>query len=150
MNISYDESCGGLCCGEDDTLRSILQKIKSILGHDFPFDVKWIIFNPDTKFRSSMSSFEKALYPRKGKEYGFYDPRKKEIWVSAPAVRLYNNRQPQKTNAISLQQIKPKQSNLLIYVIIDEITHAITGRDHGSKKYKRKYQELIFRCKELL
>lgn len=149
MNIVRDSSCNSLCYMDEITLRNVLNKIKSVLGSDFPDNVKWILFDADAKFRSSMSSFEKVFYPRKGKEYGFYDTCKKEIWVSTLAVRRYNNRQLLRTNATLLQQVQPEHPNLLIDVIIDEITHAITGKNHDSIIYNQKYKELIFRCIKL-
>lgn len=150
MNIIIDNSCNILDYQYENILKQGLGEIEKVLTTDFPQNIKWILYDANIKFRKSQSALEKVIYPREGYEYGYYRPAQREIWISTLTVKAYERAKCQTSlKSTVLPQMKPQQPNLFIDVIIDEITHAITGENHGCNIYEHKYQELLMRCIEL-
>lgn len=127
--IEYEHKYTGVIIGNDkeilqDKIKEVCQKI----GFD-DFHVKWHIFNP----KEGKDIIEKILIGTYGREYGYCNPYSNEIWISTLAIqRRLPDIYRKIDRIIKLDRI---QEDFLANVIIDEITHIQTGRDHGSKEY---------------
>lgn len=121
-----------------DVYSPILEKAISDVKKKVQIDddeIEWIIFDEKNYVenkvigRSTLPSF---VYPIQYK-YGFCNVDKKQIYISTAAIRTYNNDFYRQIPYITKNF---KQNNiLLIDVILDELAHIKTGKNHGDKKY---------------
>jgi predicted AlkP superfamily phosphohydrolase/phosphomutase len=63
---------------------------------------------------------------------GFRPKNTNEIWISKQAIESFN---------ITTCMIAIDVRNLLIRVILDELAHVKTNKDHGNKEYDNKLEE---------
>lgn len=95
--------------------------------------IKWIIFEEEKYQKQSMiPSF--ALY--RNYRYGFCRISAKEIWISTSAIMkapYYGW-----SDIMQISGISKKKDNFLANVIMDELSHIITKKDHGNKIYDDK------------
>ena len=101
--------------------------------------VTWIIFEPDK--RQGRCVIYNIMNEFDGRNYGFCIPSRKEIWISTisilgaryalPGSRIYD--------IVKLPGMY--KTDILTKVILDEITHIQTNRDHGSREYDAKLSE---------
>ncbi|KUO79067.1 MAG: hypothetical protein APF81_17350 [Desulfosporosinus sp. BRH_c37] len=119
------------------------QKIISVInkiGRDRFDKVKWIIFdakNLNKRKFSSLLNIPSVYIVRQGKDYGFCIYEECEIWISTVTIQ---------SSGLFEQNIKTlvpelNNSDFLADVIIDELTHIMTGKDHGSKEYDMQFNE---------
>lgn len=93
-------------------------------------DVNWYIFDPS----KGKNIIEFALVGEQGKDYGYCLPRKKEIYISVLAIEA----QLEKSNSLLAVD---RNSDFLADVILDEITHIQTAKDHDDAEYKNKLRK---------
>lgn len=121
------------------TYRTVLEKaihdVSKKLSLTPSPEITWIIFdsNRDLSQLSTMEQMIVKSRPRKGHEYGYSDPKSKKIWISTMAIESYNIAA---IPSIKIPGIKPVDC-LLANVIMDELAHINTGRNHGDPIYDR-------------
>ena len=98
-------------------------------------EITWIIFdsNRDLSQLSPMEQMIVKSWQREGHEYGHCNPKSKKIWISTMAIESYNIAA---MPSIRIPGIKPVDC-LLANVIMDELAHINTGRNHGDPVYDR-------------
>lgn len=62
-------------------------------------------------------------------KYGRRNPKTNTIWISTVAI--------QKAPTIIDRLFSSKEDNLLVNVILDELAHIETGKNHGDREYER-------------
>ena len=106
--------------------------------HFTPSTVKWIIFDSSERKRDLKGN---VLVGTRGSDYGFCFPKRKEIWISTLALQKSNFNK--KTESLQRQVFNTlmynRTSDYLADVLIDEITHIQTGKDHEDLKYKETF-----------
>lgn len=94
--------------------------------------IEWVIFNEkDHIEKNVMNKIMPSYIYNQNFKYGFCYVEKKQIWISVKIIMTSNVGDFQK----KFPQIGGKQKNLLINVILDEVAHIMTGKDHGDKEY---------------
>ena len=138
MNITF-EGEGSFFTIYRIVLEEAINYVSKKLSLTIPPEIEWIIFEPNRNL-PQVSSIEQSLsraiiknLPLKGHEYGHCIVKEKKIWISTVAIQSYNVATVQRMKLPGI-----KQSNcLLANVIMDELAHIITGKDHGDPIYDR-------------
>lgn len=115
-------------------LQNVIKKISKKIGEDF-YNIKWVIFDTNNRRKNNTKNELMKVSPlfivSQGADYGFYDYKSQEIWISTMALRSSGWNNLSLPNLISGRN-KP---DLLVNVILDELAHLKTGEDHGSREY---------------
>lgn len=124
-------------------LKKRVDKILKRINDDFSI-TRWVIYDPKMLMQNRQSNIQfqlqSFLIGTSGKDYGFcrlLDNNSCEIWISILALQgakeeLFNN-----VANIFLK----KELDLLSKVIIDELAHAKTRKDHDSIEYQKTYEK---------
>ncbi|MBE1446138.1 hypothetical protein [Paenibacillus sp. OAS669] len=149
INIQLDKSIGRLGAMYRLVLLGAITHIFNVLEESSE-DITWIIFAENV---SPTNRPRNILYHRKYL-YGFCYTDTNTIWISDKAIQSIGNLEAtyrmRKINGILGGGL---QRNLLVDVILDELTHIRTKQDHGSRAYEnklRKYKAKYYRGTDLL
>lgn len=111
-------------------------------------DITWTIlnnkgFNVNDYGASFCWNLEDLFVVKRGKDYGYCYPAKNEIWVSTLALRqnLYTL-----TKTTTCTPFPLWKNDILADVLVDEITHIQTMRDHDDEYYNSKLKENRRKC----
>ncbi len=146
MNIKFAD--GANLVVYSMTLEQALKDITPKIG-DSAYGITWIIFNEANLAQKNQNGYFKinipSFLPLQNYKYGFCYADKKEIWISTAAIQSY------KLNSFMLPSsllTTKKNDILLVNVILDEIAHIKTGKDHGNDEYDnllQKYYHLYYK-----
>lgn len=138
MNITF-EGEGSFFTMYRTVLEEAINDVSKKLSLTIPSEIKWIIFEP-TRDLPQVSPIEQALsktviknLPRKGHEYGHCIVKEKKIWISTVAIQSYNVATVPRMKIPGIKQ----PNCLLVDVIMDELAHINTGKDHGDPIFDR-------------
>lgn len=128
-------------------LQAAITDIKEKLGI-VDDEIEWIIFDENDHLKNKFinKSLPSFVF-QKDYKYGFCFIDKKEIWISTAAIMTSKVNDFQE----KIPKIVFKQENkeiFLINVILDELAHITTGKDHGNEKYDatlKKYYRQYYR-----
>ena len=101
--------------------------------------VSWVIFDAESFYQNKITS--SILVGTRGRDYGFFKTDTHEIWISTKAIQMTQARSRSLLKTSMLLNTPKHESDFLADVLLDEITHFQTGRDHGDVKYDRKLRE---------
>ena len=114
-----------------ETINDVLKKIKiSDEG------IKWFIVEEE-KFKEMDRVSLNKLSPispfiKEKNRYGCCDMERRIIWISTEAIH---------TAPFPVERVFPKRRpNLLVNVILDELTHIVTKRKHGDEIYEEQFE----------
>lgn len=123
---------------EISAYKSILQRtITDILKKIAISDkgISWVIVEEE-KFKEmdGVSDIDKLLpispLIKEKYKYGRCNPKTNTIWISKAAIH---------TAPLPVENLLPKKyQNQLVDVILDELAHVETGKDHGDSEYEAK------------
>ena len=134
-NIVFETSNSMIIVGN---YKEILQNTISLVCKKINFDdkdVKWVIFDP----KQGKSTSERLFVGRKGADYGYTNIQEQTIYISILAIQASEQIYGKKWNVrMRLGKIR---NDFLSNVIIDEITHIQTKKNHGMEEYDKKLQE---------
>lgn len=146
MNITF-EGEGAFLTIYRIVLEEAINNVSKKLSLRIPPEIEWIIFEPNRNL-PQVSPIEQALaktvvryLPLKGHEYGHCSVKKKKIWISTVAIQSYN---AATVSRIKIPGIKQPDC-LLVDVILDELAHINTGKDHGDPIYDRVFSDYYHR-----
>lgn len=141
------EGNNGLLTAYIPLLKKRVDKIFKRINDNFSI-TRWVVYDPmmliQNKESKIQSQLKKFLVGISGEDYGFcrlLENNSCEIWISTLALQgakeeLFNN---------VANTFFKKELDLLSKVIIDELAHAKTRKDHNSIEYQKvhkKYYEL--------
>lgn len=136
-NIRYDDNSSHMA-----GYKKLLQaKIYSVC-QSIEFDdegISWVIFDAKKAYPDGIIG--SILVGSKGSDYGFFNPRTGEIWISIEAIQRGAS-VTSMVDTIAISMCKPsKRDDFLADVLLDEITHYQTRADHGTREYDDKLRE---------
>lgn len=138
-NIRYDNNSCNFA-----NYQKILQAKITDICQKIAFDdagVAWVIFDAKKNYSNCINS--SFLVGMRGCDYGFFDCKTDEIWISIDAIQRGFSA-TSITDKIPKLIPKPlKKDDFLANVLLDEITHYQTRANHGTTKYDNKLQENI-------
>ena len=81
---------------------------------------------PNTEMKKILLEKERKMTGIASLQYGRSITANNQIWISLSAIKtaLFSN---------------PHEETILIHVIIDELAHIKTQKDHGDQEYEKKY-----------
>lgn len=157
MNVCFYENCPVNVVYKAILVKGV-EKIIRCIGDDFS-SVKWMIYDgknpPNLSRYSEREDILGQLYkkvgfpilhiPRDGKEFGFCSISDKTIYISLQTIQSY--REPMLPLAL---QLNPnRELSLFTRVVIDELAHITTGKDHGNPLYDTTLALYKQRCRGL-
>lgn len=132
-NIRYD--IGTSFASYGITLQKTITDILNKLGISDE-GISWVIFDERKFMKESILPSIPSIYLEKNYKYGFCDIENKEIWISTAAIMkapLYGIQ-----DMINKVLFQPPSDNFLVNVILDEMAHITTKKNHGNKIYENK------------
>lgn len=136
INIKYDKGATP-CALSNAILKKAVEQVFEVLNES-PDNIKWFIFDEKTINRPELTSkiksklFSMSLVFNSNYIYGFRPKNTSEIWISKQAIESFS---------ITTCMIGIDVRNLLIRVILDELAHVKTNKDHSNKEYDNKLEE---------
>lgn len=138
-NIRYDMGTNFASYGI--TLQRTITDILNKIGISDE-GIKWVIFDEKKFMKNSLLPSIPTFYLEKDYKYGFCNIDKKEIWISTAAIM----RAPLYDIPDVMKKVLPtKMNNFLVNVILDELAHIVTKKNHGNKIYDDKLMS-YYRC----
>lgn len=138
-NIRYDMGTNFASYGI--TLQRTITDILNKIGISDE-GIRWVIFDEKKFLKDRILPSLPAIYLEKYYKYGFCDIENKEIWISTAAIMkapLYGIQD-------MINKVLPtKKNNFLVNVILDELAHIVTKKNHGNKIYDDKLMS-YYRC----
>lgn len=145
LNIKFDSGAGLTMYSV--VLEQALKDITKKIGVNAA-GISWVIFDEKSfaekkkagYFQINISSFLML----QNYQYGLCYIDKKEIWISTTAIQSYSLNSSMLLNYFAMK----KQDILLVNVILDELAHIKTGKDHGNTRYDsllQKYHYLYYK-----
>lgn len=117
-----------------ETIKDIESKIGIIDN-----EIEWIIFDEKSYLEEQFKNMPSFIYQNNYK-YGFCYVKEKQIWISTATIMT-----SRPSHFYNLEKKLPKIFNkqdehgiLLVNVILDELAHISTKKDHGNKEYESK------------
>lgn len=92
--------------------------------------IKWVIFNEKPYMKNGVLPSSILLNDRN--RYGYCNVEEKIIWISTAAIM-----KAPKYDVLNITQkvLQKPKSDFLVNVILDELAHIKTKKDHGSEVY---------------
>lgn len=134
--IKYDD--GVIILSFNKTiLQNAVTEVCKKLREDFR-DIKWVIYDENSirKKYGKENILATYIVPQ-GIEYGFCRCNEREIWISTKTLRSSGIERLSSAHLVN----KHKNDELLVNVILDELAHIKTGKDHGSKEYDNQLRQ---------
>lgn len=135
LNIEFDKGIVVVAFYKswlESEIKQVLQKI----GENFEdYNIKWVIFDESTLRKREIDNKQYLISPY-GNRYGFCYPQKEEIWISTAAIRQRKNNLGYTNRYLTNSFVnQTPERNLLADVIMDELAHIKTQRNHGDPEY---------------
>lgn len=99
-------------------------------------EIEWVIFDEEDYMEDKLNGkmlMPSFIYKEKYK-YGFCYIEKKEIYISTAAI-MTSNVGDFKRKIPQIAYFQEEKEVFLINVILDELAHIKTGKNHGDKEY---------------
>lgn len=106
-------------------LKNAIEFVCKVIGEN-DNNINWVIFKEASLVPDKIKS---KFIPCDMYKYGFCIYEKKEIWISEEAIRSWN---------IGTKKSRYAEKNLMVDVLLDELAHVKTGKDHGDEKYEER------------
>lgn len=146
MNIRFDNDVGLTMYSV--ILKQALKDITKKIGVNAS-GITWVIFDEKSFAEKKKAGYFQVNIPSflmlQNYQYGLCYIDKKEIWISTTAIQSYSLNSPMLLNPFAMK----KQDILLVNVILDELAHIKTGKDHGNTQYESLLQEYHHRYYEV-
>ena len=128
LNIRCDEGVMSLAI-YNETLNNKLVEVANKTGANVK-SVEWIIYEAEKKV-DLFNCSTPIRVTRYGEEYGFMPLGTQQAWISTRAIREATLVSGHFSNLSCFKE----KSDILADIIIDELVHVETQKDHGTKEY---------------